>query len=166
MEYIIKSVKYDNKDFLKLCQKLDDFQNEIFPERINLNMSALDGLNKLEKIFIIYDGDCAIATGGLKPLNKQTAELARMYTNDNYRGQGLAKTIIKEIIKYAKEKGYKKLILDTWKDSVSAQKLYISLGFKVRPPFDEKAFQNSFSTHDKNIQEKIQSKLVFMELDI
>lgn len=52
------------------------------------------------------------------------------------------------------------------KDSISARKLYASLGFKERPPFDEKTFQNSFSTYDKTIQEKIQSKLVFMELDI
>lgn len=166
MDYVIKNVNYDNKDFQELCKKLDDFQNEIFPERMKLKMSALDGLNKLEKIFIMYDGDCAIATGGLKPLNNEIAELARMYTNSNYRGQGLAKIIIKKIIEYAKEKGYRKLILDTWKDSISAKKLYISLGFKERPPFDEEAFQNSFSTHDKNIQEKIQNKLVFMELDI
>lgn len=166
MKYEIREVKYDNIDFQNLCQKLDDFQNNIFPERVNLEMSALDGLEKIEKIFIIYDGNCAIASGGLKPVNSEIAELSRMYTDDNYRGQGLAKIIIKKIIDYAKEEGYKKIILDTWQDSISARKLYVSLGFKERPPFDEKTFQNSFSTEDKTIQEKIQSKLVFMELDI
>lgn len=57
MEYDIKEVSYDNIDFQKLCQKLDDFQNNIFPERINLKMSALNGLEKIEKIFLIYDGE-------------------------------------------------------------------------------------------------------------
>lgn len=166
MEYVIKEVNYDNTDFQKLCQKLDDFQNVIFPERVNLPMSALDGLEKLEKIFVIYDGDFAIASGGLKPVNSDIAELSRMYTDDNYRGQGLAKILIKKIINYAKEKGYKKIILDTWQESLSARKLYTSLGFCERPPFDEKTFQNSFATQDETIQAKIQSKLVFMELDI
>lgn len=162
----MKEVKYDNNDFQKLCQKLDDFQNEIFPERIELKMSALDGLNKIEKIFLIYDGNNVIASGGLKPVNNEIAELARMYTDDNYRGQGLAKMIIQNVINYAKEKGYKKIILDTWKDSASARKLYTSLGFIERPPFDAQTFQNSFSTYDNSIQNKIQNKLVFMELDI
>lgn len=166
MEYIIKEVNYDNIDFQRLCQKLDDFQNLIFPERVNLPMSALDGLEKLEKILLIYDGNLAIASGGLKPVNDEIAELSRMYTDNNYRGQGLAKILIQKILDYAKEKGYKKIILDTWQESQSARKLYTSLGFKERLPFDEKTFQNSFATQDETIQTKIQSKLVFMELEI
>lgn len=102
----------------------------------------------------------------MKPVNDNTAELARMYTDNTYRGQGLAKIIIKEIINYAKTKGYKKIILDTWKDSTSARKLYNSLGFKERQPFDTKTFQNSFSIYDDSIQNKIQEKLVFMEMYI
>ncbi len=78
-----------------------------------------------------------------------------MYTGNNYRGQGLAKTIIKDILKYAKTKGFKKIILDTWKDNTSARNLYASLGFKEIPPFDAKIFQNSFSTYDESIQSKI-----------
>lgn len=166
MNYEIKEVDFNNNDLKKLCQKLDDFQNVIFPERLSLNMSALDGLEKLEKVFLMYDGNRAIACGALKPVNDTTAELARMYTDDNYRGQGLARQIIEIIINYAKTKGYKKLILDTWKDSTSARHLYTALGFKERPPFDAKTFQNSFSTNNENIQNKIQEKLIFMELDI
>lgn len=166
MDFKIKEVDFNHMDFKKLCRKLDDFQNNIFPERVSLKMSALDGLEKLEKILLMYDGNNVIACGALKPVNDSTAELARMYTDDNYRGQGLAKQIIKEITDYARTKGYKKIILDTWKKSTSARGLYTSLGFREIPPFDGKTFQNSFSTYDENIQNKIQDKLVFMELDL
>lgn len=166
MNYEIRKVDLNNEDFRSLCKKLDDFQNDIFPERKFLNMSALDGLEKLEIIFLMYDGEKAIACGGLKRVNETTAELARMYTDDNYRGQGLAKQIIKEVLNYGKNSGYKKIILDTWKDSVSARHLYTSFGFKERPPFDTKTFKNSFSTYDESIQCKIQDKLVFMELEL
>ncbi len=166
MSYTMKEVKFNAIDFKKLCKKLDDFQNNIFKDRVSLKISALDGLENLEKIILMYDGNQVIACGALKPCNKSTAELARMYTDDAYRGQGLAPQIIKELLKYAKEKGYKKIVLDTWKASTSARKLYASLGFKERSSFDAKTFQNSFSTNDENIQNKIQEKLVFMELDI
>lgn len=166
MKYEIREANYNDKDFISLCKKLDDFQNQIFPERISLNMNALDGLEKLEKVFLMYDGKEIIASGALKPVNEDIAELARMYTNEPYRGQGLAKEIIKQIIKYAKTRNYKKIILDTWKDSTSARKLYSSLGFQEKPPFNTKTFQTSFSTYNENIQNIIQEKLVFMELDI
>lgn len=166
MKYTIKPVTYENLDFQNLCKKLDDFQNEIIPERNELKLNALHGLENLEKIYLIYDKNYAVASGGLKKVTEEIAELARMYTDDNYRGQGLAKQIIEEVINYARQKGYKKIILDTWKDSISARKLYTSLGFKECPPFNQNAFKNSFSVLDKSIQEKIQNKLVFMELDI
>ena len=166
MKYIIKEVNYDNYDFENLCKKLDDFQNNLYPERVELKLNALDGLNKLEKIFIIYDSDKAIACGGLKPVNSDVVELARMYTDDDYRGQGLAKEIVEKVILSAKEKGYKKIILDTWVKSTSARKCYESLGFKETKPFDSNTFKNSFSTLDDNVQKQIQDNLVFMELDI
>ncbi len=166
MNFRIEEVTCDNKDFIELCKKLDEFQNEIFPERTKLNMSALQGLEKLEKIYVMYDGDKAIATGGIKRVDDTSAELARMYTDGNYRGQGLAKIIIDKVQEYAKRAGYKSLVLDTWKDSTSARKLYQNMGFKEREPFDPEAFKNSFSTYDSEIQNKIQDKLVFMEKDI
>ena len=48
------------------------FKNNIFPERISLKMSALDGLKKLEKILLIYSGNNVITCGTPKPVNKST----------------------------------------------------------------------------------------------
>ena len=57
MKIRIEELTCDNKDFIELCKKLDEFQNEVFPERTKLNMSALQGLEKLEKIYVVYDED-------------------------------------------------------------------------------------------------------------
>ena len=166
MNYEIKEVNYDNDDFKILCVKLDDFQNKIVPIRIDLGFSALDGLEKLEKVLLVYDENKAVASAGLKPVNDTTAELARVYTDDNYRGKGLSKLLINEIIAYAKSKGYKKLVLDTWKDSTSAKGLYNKLGFKEIPMFDLKTLKNSFAMDDENKLKQIQELLVFMEKEI
>lgn len=156
MKYEVKEVPANNEDFLDLCKRLDDFQNEIIPERVNLGMSALQGLEKLEVIYLMYDGKKAIACGGLKKVNDETAELARMYTDADYRGQGLAKVIVEKVVIYAKSVGYKRLILDTWMKSKSARKLYQDMGFKEREAFDANTFKNSFSTYDDEIQKRIE----------
>ena len=163
MEYEIKEITCDNLDFKSLCIKLDEFQNNIIPQRIELGLSALDGLEKLKIIFIIYDKDRAIACAGLKPIDDTTAEISRVYTDDNYRGKGLAKMLINKIIEIAQNQGYKKLVLDTWKDSTSARNLYKHLGFVEVPTFDIETLKNSFATDNENILKEIQEKLVFME---
>lgn len=167
MEYVIREVEYDNIDFMNLCKKLDDFQNEVFPERVNLGLTtALDGLEKLEKVFLVYDGDRAIASIALKPVNNITAEVARVYTVDNYRGMGLSKMLFDKIILYAKDKEYKKLVLDTWKFSVSARALYKKLGFIEIPTFDIDTLKNSFAMDDEEKLRKIREVLICMEKDI
>lgn len=166
MDYLIKEVSYNNLDFKNLCVKLDQFQNIIIPFRTELGLTALAGLEKLEKILVIYYNDNAIATAALKPVDKTTAEIARVYTDEKYRGKGLAKILIDKITEFAKESGYKKLVLDTWKDSISARKLYRKMGFEEVPMFDIRTLKNSFSTNDEDKLRKIQELLVFMEKDI
>lgn len=166
MDFEIKEVSYENSDFRNLCIKLDKFQNNLVPQREVLGFTALDGLEKLQKILIVYDNDKAIASVALKPVDTNTAEVARVYTDEEYRGKGLAKILIKEIVEFAKKQGYKKIVLDTWKDSSSARNLYKKLGFIEIPMFDIDTLKNSFSIDDEDKLKKIQELLVFMEKQI
>ena len=166
MEYEIKKADYNNEDFKKLCIKLDEFKNVIIPERRKLGLSALDGLYRIKYVLMIYYGNKAVACAGLKPIDITTAEVARVYTDDNYRGKGLAKILVERIIEYAKSKGYIKLVLDTWKDSTSARNLYKKLGFIEIDSFDMETLKKSFSTDDEELLRSIHEKLVFMEKNI
>ena len=71
---------------------------------------------------------------------------------------------INKIIEFAKKEGYKKLVLDTWKDSTSARKLYENLGFIEIPMFDIATLKNSFCVEDEYKLKEIQKLLVFMEM--
>lgn len=166
MKYEIKEVNYDDLDFKNLCVKLDEFQNDIVPGRVNLGFTALDGLEKLQSVLLMYDNDRAIVSAALKPVNETTAEVARIYTDEEYRRKGLAELLINKITEIAKEKGYKKLILDTWKDSIAARKLYEKIGFIEIPMFDIETLKNSFAINDEDKLRKIQELLVTMEKSI
>ena len=163
MEYQIKEVNCDNMDFKNFCVKLDEFQNNIFPERANLGFTALAGLEKFQVILVLYDKEKAIACVSLRPVNKTTCEIARLYIDEIYRGKGLAKILVNKIIVSAMESGYKKMILDTLKDSISARILYEKMGFMEIPAFDIDTLKNSFSTDDEERIKKIQKFYVFME---
>ncbi|MCL2354672.1 MAG: GNAT family N-acetyltransferase [Oscillospiraceae bacterium] len=164
--YIIKEVNCDNADFKELCVKLDDFQNNMIMERASLGFTALAGLERLQKILVMYDNEKAIACASLKPVNKTTCEIARIYTEEEYRGKGLAKLLTNRIIELANDLGYNKMILDTWKDGISARALYQKMGFIEIPMFDIDTLKKSFSMDDEDKLKKIQELLVFMERDI
>ena len=126
----------------------------------------MDGLEKLQRVLLIYDNDRAIASAALKPVNETTAEVARIYTDEEYRRKGLAELLINKITEIAKGKGYKKLNLDTWKDSIAARKLYEKIGFIEIPMFDIETLKNSFAINDEDKLRKIQELLVTMEKSI
>ncbi len=74
-----------------------------------------------------------IATAGLYPIRQQEAEIRKMYLLPSYRGQGLGKYILRDLIQRAPKMGFFRLELETASVLKEAISLYKSFGFK---PFD------------------------------
>lgn len=71
----------------------------------------------------------------LRPFSEGICEMKRLYVRPKYRGIGLGRYLIKEIIWKAKERGYKKMRLDTLPTMNEAVTLYKSFGFVTTPPY-------------------------------
>jgi len=166
MALTIKETVNDDPDFIMLCKKLDSFQSVLAPERSGLGFSSLNGLDRIQKVFIVYDKDQAVACAAMKTVDESKVELARVYTSDAYRGQGLATQLLEKAIAYARSCGYQKIILDTWRRNTTAQSLYRRLGFAVVPMFGLDTLQNAFSQKVEDKLDDMRELLVFMELDI
>ncbi len=67
----------------------------------------------------------------LSKVNNNDLYIGEIAINPENRGQGLGKLVINKIIKYAKNKGYKRVVLDADFRNLGALKLYESLGFSV-----------------------------------
>ncbi|SEM70468.1 MULTISPECIES: GNAT family N-acetyltransferase [Cryobacterium] len=78
---------------------------------------------------VLVDGDTTVAGGGLHQFSATTAEVKRMWTNPDYRRQGHAKTILRELEHLARSLGYERLRLETGYAQPEALALYRSLGF-------------------------------------
>lgn len=119
----------DNKDFRVLIKKLDKDLN-----RINGNsQSDYDKYNTidfLDTVVIYYIDKQAVGCGAYIELKKDTVEIKRVFISNEFRGRGLSKIIISELEKWAKEKGYFNVVLETGIKQEAALSLYEKSGYK------------------------------------
>lgn len=72
--------------------------------------------------------------GGVYPtdgLPVDTCELVKMYLLPEARGKGLGKTLIEKCLAFAKERGYKRMYLETMPELQKAVKTYEGFGFSL-----------------------------------
>jgi GNAT superfamily N-acetyltransferase len=70
-----------------------------------------------------------IGTMALRKIDNQTVRLKRMYVRPEYQGQGIAQKMLDNLVKFAKEKGYKRMLLHTYPIMERAMKFYKRNGF-------------------------------------
>ena len=61
------------------------------------------------KYYLLVDGKCAVAMGGLRILPGGDSEVVRIYTKPEYRGRGIAKMMLRRLISDATQRGFKTL---------------------------------------------------------
>ncbi|NAY91077.1 GNAT family N-acetyltransferase [Muricauda sp. JGD-17] len=82
--------------------------------------------------FVILENDNRelLAVGAIKEVEKRTFKIRKMYVAKNQRGKGFGKVILDYLLQTAKEKGAKKVVLETSTLMTSAIGLYKKFGFK------------------------------------
>lgn len=89
--------------------------------------------------FVIQQGEMALGCGALRVLDKETAELKRMYVRPAFRGRGIARQLIRHLEHTAKHLGISCMRLETGPGQVEALALYGSEGYAGIPPYGEYA---------------------------
>ncbi|AOH54909.1 GNAT family N-acetyltransferase [Peribacillus muralis] len=106
------------------------------PESIHaLNLEAL---RKPEITFwSVWEGDQLVGCGALKEIDRQHGEIKSMRTSSSHLRKGVAKQLLEYIIEVAKQRGYRRLSLETGSMDAfePAKRLYASIGFQYCKPF-------------------------------
>ena len=71
----------------------------------------------------------------LRALGDDAGEVKRLYIRERFRGLGLARALVQELIDVARSVGYARLRLDTHQSMIPAQTLYRSFGFNEIAPY-------------------------------
>jgi putative acetyltransferase len=92
-----------------------------------------------EGIFLVMtDEEKIIGTGAIRKLDESTCELKRVWLLFEYHGKGLGYRMIQELFRFAREKGYQRIRLETDRDGQRrAYELYRRLGFYEVPRYSD-----------------------------
>ncbi len=80
------------------------------------------------------DGDPA-ATIAMRPLTERSCEAKRLYVRPAFRGRGVARALLTELIEQARAAGYTEMFGDTLDSMRSALRLYTQIGFVEIPAY-------------------------------
>src|SRR5687767_10439249 len=84
---------------------------------------------------IAWADDQAVGCGGLRRIDDTTGEIKRMFVADSARRRGIARAVLVELEKAARDLGYERLILETGTLQPEAIGLYESHGYEQIEPY-------------------------------
>jgi ribosomal protein S18 acetylase RimI-like enzyme len=149
-----------NADFIKLCERLDRFQNKTVPGRRAAGLSSVYNLENLKDIFLLYSGRRVIGSAGLWCHDDQTCEAIRVYVDSLYRDKGYEKLLLDEVQKLAQSRGYNQILIRTYKNTQDIVNAYEKIGFAAVEP-------EEFKYIDKYPQAvQLAAMRVYMRMDI
>ena len=102
----------ENKDFIYLVEQLDAYLKTTDGDE-HAFYNQFNSINTLKYIVIAYLNGRPSACGAIKHLNKNSAEVKRMFTNVETRGKGLATQVLTELECWANELNYSFCVLET-----------------------------------------------------
>lgn len=88
---------------------------------------------------VLMDRGSLVAMGGIRRADDpDTAEIKRMRVAPSHQRKGLGRGLLQALLDEARERGYRRVVLDTTTVQVAAQRLYESAGFTEvgRQPID------------------------------
>lgn len=120
----------DNTDFQSLVALLDeDLQLRDGAE--HSFYAKFNTIENLKHVVVCYEGDLAVGCGAFKEYDSGKVEIKRMFVLPDYRGRGIASSILIELELWASSLQYKECILETGKKQPEAIALYLKSGYST-----------------------------------
>jgi len=121
----------------EIITDIDDLMNSLYPEESN-QLLSIEELKKSNVHFIgVIKDNVILGCGAIVSQDNDGlyGELKRIYVKSEYRGQGVSKIIMQELISYAKESRLPIIRLEAGIKQPEAVALYNKLGFRERDEF-------------------------------
>jgi len=94
-----------------------------------------------DSFFVVEETGGIVGTVGIKEDSTEDALLRRLFVDPKHRKKGYGSGLLEAAIKFAKEKGYKRIFFRCTDRMSAAMKLCISKGFKEKDSLDVSGFK-------------------------
>ncbi|MCL5290979.1 MAG: GNAT family N-acetyltransferase [Actinobacteria bacterium] len=103
--------------FIEFERELEGLPGDYAPPRGRLLLTSVDG----------EPAGCI----ALAPVDDKTCEMRRLFVRTKFRGEGIGRSLVIEVIHAARKIGYEEIWLETLESMTEAIELYNSLGFEI-----------------------------------
>ena len=139
-EMKLKKVSPHDPEVFQLIEKLNEHNLAHYPPEL-CHLDPPEVLAKDNCIMIgCYQREAICGIGAVK-LFDDYGEIKRMFVSDEYRGRGVATSILHELIEIVKSQKLPYVRLETGKKFAAAVSLYEKHGFKICQPFGQYRFE-------------------------
>ena len=107
-----------NEDFIENCQLLDmDLDRRVGRVIKRDKYKQYNQLDEIKEVVVVYIDGKAAGAGAIREYQygdiDNATELKRLFVRGEFQGKGIGTKLVLELIEWAKELGYRKLILET-----------------------------------------------------
>jgi GNAT superfamily N-acetyltransferase len=131
----VNAIPYDHPDAVALISEL---QQEYVTRYGSPDATPVDPAEFAppDGLFLVgYRDGLPVASGGWRVFDVDAAELKRMYVRPTARGLGLARSMLAELERTAREAGRRRMMLESGMHQPEALALYRSSGYAEVPKF-------------------------------
>jgi GNAT superfamily N-acetyltransferase len=91
----------------------------------------------ITSFFVAYDRETgeAVGCGALRELDAEHGEVKRMYVAPGRRGSGAATAVLQRLEQDARERGWRRVVLETGTEQQEAVRFYEREGYTAIPPY-------------------------------
>lgn len=124
-----------NEDFITNCQLLDmDLDRRVGRVIKRDKYKQYNQLDEIKEAIVVYVDGKVAGAGAIREYQyadiNDATELKRVFVRAEFQGKGIGTKLVLELIEWAKELGYKKLILETGELLQESCHLYQKVGFE------------------------------------
>ncbi|MFV8344975.1 GNAT family N-acetyltransferase [Flavobacterium sp. ZB4P13] len=94
-------------------------------------------IDKIKNVVVYYSNNEAVGCGAFKEFDTNTVEIKRMFVHPDFRGKGIAGSVLKELENWAGEINYTACVLETGKNNPEAIGLYAKYGYEIIPNYGQ-----------------------------
>ena len=138
MLYNMKFLRTDgqDRDFAENCRRLDaDLEARVGREIQRSKYEKYNQLDAIHEAIVVYEDGVLAGAGAIRRYDDASVELKRIYVSPMFRRKGIAQELVSQLIQWAKEVGYRRMLLETGEKLSGASALSAKLGFERIPNY-------------------------------
>jgi GNAT superfamily N-acetyltransferase len=124
----------------ELMRELNELFDAQYPGRAAKpgSVTTPDEMVAPHGVFLVgWEGGCAVAIGGLRRLDDETAEIKRMYVVPDARSRGVGRALLSALEEAARELGYVRVRLDAGPEQRHSIDLFRKTGYAEIPKYND-----------------------------